>query len=61
MNSLSSSSLDVDVALISRKSKVVVTRDLGPDVLGKLREDRSVDVRRPHLPSGWRWSDTTGV
>ncbi|KAF9652582.1 hypothetical protein BDM02DRAFT_3178153 [Thelephora ganbajun] len=30
--------------MATQKSKVVVTRDLGPDVLGKLREDPSVDL-----------------
>jgi len=44
----SSLSLDPNNGLDSQKSKVIVTRDLGPDVLRGLRENPSVDVRHLH-------------
>ena len=34
--------------ICSQKLKVVVTRDLGLDILGKFKENPSVDVRRSH-------------
>jgi len=36
-----------------------VTRDLGPDVLGKLRENPSIDVRHLHSLPGRRKVDIT--